>query len=100
MEKCELTVRGCCVIVTPSRWKFNGQEIDMDSNYNLVEGNLLIKRPQASQHGGIYQCIATNAIGTIVSREARVQFACKQHFNHQYISIILFCPGGRVLHCL
>lgn len=50
----------------------------MDSNYRLMEGNLLIKRPQASQHGGIYQCIASNTIGTIVSREARVQFACKQ----------------------
>ncbi|KAL0191523.1 hypothetical protein M9458_014221, partial [Cirrhinus mrigala] len=55
-------------------WKFNGKDldIDMDFNYSLVEGNLLINNPQATKHGGVYQCIATNAFGTILSREAKV----------------------------
>uniref|UniRef100_A0A674CSZ3 Contactin-4-like n=1 Tax=Salmo trutta TaxID=8032 RepID=A0A674CSZ3_SALTR len=57
------------------KWKVDGRYIDMDLNYNLVEGNLLINNPHATHHGGVYQCIATNVFGTIVSREAKVQFA-------------------------
>ncbi|KAG9353313.1 hypothetical protein JZ751_017890 [Albula glossodonta] len=65
------------------RWKFNGRDIDLgtDLNYNLVEGNLLINKPEASRHGGTYQCIAGNSIGTVVSREARVQFAYLENFS-------------------
>lgn len=61
------------------RWKVNGEDIDThsDSNYRLLEGNLLISNPDFISHGGVYQCIATNVFGTIVSRDARVQFACK-----------------------
>lgn len=59
------------------RWKVDGRYIDMDLNYNLVEGNLLINNPHATHHGGVYQCIAANVFGTIVSREAKVQFACE-----------------------
>lgn len=57
----------------------DGQEIHAESepNYRLVEGNLLISDPHAIDHGGVYQCIASNALGTVVSREARVQFACE-----------------------
>lgn len=57
----------------------NGGDIDIetDLSYSLVEGNLLINNPHAIDHGGVYQCIATNTFGTIVSREATVQFACE-----------------------
>lgn len=56
-----------------------GREIyaESDPNYRLLEGNLLISDPHAVDHGGVYQCIASNTLGTVVSREARVQFACK-----------------------
>lgn len=66
------------------RWKFNGKDldIDMDFNYSLVEGNLLINNPLATKHSGVYQCITTNAFGTILSREAKVEFACKCSLNH------------------
>lgn len=62
------------------RWKVDGREINTESepNYSLVEGNLLINNPHVINHGGVYQCIATNTFGTIVSREAKVQFACEQ----------------------
>lgn len=53
----------------------------MDFNYSLAEGNLLITNPEATKHGGVYQCIATNAFGTILSREAKVEFACKCKLN-------------------
>ncbi|MGH0162593.1 UNVERIFIED_CONTAM: hypothetical protein FKN15_043385 [Acipenser sinensis] len=59
------------------RWKINGRDIDlgMDYHYSLVEGNLLINNPDKNRHGGTYQCFASNSFGTIVSREANVQFA-------------------------
>lgn len=72
----------------------DGQEIHPQSepSYRLVEGNLLISDPHAVDHGGVYQCIASNALGTVVSREARVQFACES------IPILwllwLLCAGG------
>lgn len=62
-----------------SRWKVDGKEINTrsDPNYSLVEGNLLINNPHVINHGGVYQCIATNTFGTVVSRDAKVQFACE-----------------------
>ncbi|GAB0194406.1 contactin-4 [Grus japonensis] len=59
-------------------WKLNGTSIDigMDYRYSVVEGNLLINNPNKTQDTGTYQCVATNPFGTIVSREARLQFAC------------------------
>ncbi|KAM3620814.1 uncharacterized protein V6R79_002436 [Siganus canaliculatus] len=67
------------------RWKVDGGEVNTvsDPNYSLVEGNLLITNPNVISHGGVYQCIATNAFGTIVSREAKVQFAFLQNFSRK-----------------
>lgn len=64
------------------RWTVDGRAITAESgpNYRLVEGNLLINNPHVVNHRGVYQCIATNTFGTIVSREAKVQFACKLTF--------------------
>lgn len=61
------------------RWKLNGTIVDlgMDYRYSVVEGSLLINNPNKTQDAGTYQCIATNSFGTIVSREAKLQFACK-----------------------
>ncbi|KAI4553887.1 hypothetical protein MJT46_016067 [Ovis ammon polii x Ovis aries] len=59
------------------RWKLNGTDVDigMDFRYSVVEGSLLINNPNKTQDAGMYQCIATNSFGTIVSREAKLQFA-------------------------
>lgn len=72
-QKCKTVFPFTC------RWKFNGKDFDTytDLNYSLVEGNLLINNPQAMKDGGSYQCIATNAFGTILSRKAKVEFACE-----------------------
>ena len=61
------------------RWKLNGTDVDigMDFRYSVVEGSLLINNPNKTQDAGTYQCVATNAFGTVVSREAKLQFACK-----------------------
>uniref|UniRef100_A0A8C8FIV9 Contactin-3 n=1 Tax=Oncorhynchus tshawytscha TaxID=74940 RepID=A0A8C8FIV9_ONCTS len=81
------------------KWKVDGREIDMDLNYNLVEGNLLINNPHATHHGGVYQCIATNTFGTIISREAKVQFA---YFGMslEHVSLPLSIPTILCGYCL
>lgn len=81
------------------RWKFSGKDldIDMDFNYSLVEGNLLINNPQATKHSGVYQCIATNAFGTILSREAKVEFAYLQNFSIRARSPVSVREGQSVV---
>uniref|UniRef100_A0A8C8H522 Contactin-3 n=1 Tax=Oncorhynchus tshawytscha TaxID=74940 RepID=A0A8C8H522_ONCTS len=79
------------------KWKVDGGYIDMDLNYNLVEGNLLINHPHATHHGGVYQCIATNVFGTIVSREAKVQFAYLQNFSRKSRNTVSVREGQAVV---
>lgn len=55
-------------------------EIDLKaegSHYSLQGGNLIINNPVKTQHVGMYSCLASNKYGTIVSREASVQFGCE-----------------------
>ncbi|XP_053491809.1 contactin-4 isoform X2 [Ictalurus furcatus] len=81
------------------RWKFNGKDFDTytDLNYSLVEGNLLINNPQAMKDGGSYQCIATNAFGTILSRKAKVEFAYLQNFTSKARNAVSVREGQAVV---
>ncbi|KAM6927796.1 contactin-4 [Xenentodon cancila] len=81
------------------RWKVDGRDINTDSdlNYSLVEGNLLISNPHFINHGGGYQCIATNTYGTVVSREAKVQFAFLQNFSRKPRNTVLVREGQAVV---
>ncbi|XP_036008044.1 contactin-4 isoform X1 [Fundulus heteroclitus] len=81
------------------RWKVDGRDIDTDSDpsYSIVEGNLLINNPHFINHGGVYQCIATNAFGTIVSREAKVQFAFLQNFTRKPRNTVTVREGQAVV---
>lgn len=57
-------------------------EIDLSaegSHYSLTGGNLVISNPVKEQHVGRYRCLAANTLGTVVSREASVQFGCRWH---------------------
>ncbi|NXN04765.1 CNTN4 protein, partial [Sylvia borin] len=83
-------------------WKFNGSSIDVgvDYRYSLLEGNLLINNPNKSQDAGTYQCVATNPFGTIVSREAQLQFAYLENFKTRTRSTVSVRQGqGMVLLC-
>ncbi|KAK9512348.1 hypothetical protein O3M35_000794 [Rhynocoris fuscipes] len=44
-------------------WLLNGESVDNDSHISPQGGKLLIKKIQ-KRHAGIYQCFATNAVGT------------------------------------
>ncbi|KAB0391755.1 hypothetical protein E2I00_005187 [Balaenoptera physalus] len=45
----------------------------------LVGGNLVIMNPTKAQDAGVYQCLASNPVGTVVSREAVLRFGCEPH---------------------
>ncbi|MGH0144351.1 UNVERIFIED_CONTAM: hypothetical protein FKN15_043219 [Acipenser sinensis] len=74
------------------RWLFNGTEIDItiDYRYSLIDGNLIIMNPNEVRDSGKYQCLVTNSFGTIISRDAMLQFAC------EYLSAAFnFCTSLR-----
>ncbi|XP_034631160.1 contactin-4 isoform X6 [Trachemys scripta elegans] len=84
------------------RWKLNGTSVDvgMDYRYSVVGGSLLINNPNKTQDIGMYQCIATNSFGTIVSREAKLQFAYLENFKTRTRSTVSVRQGqGMVLLC-
>nr|KAF6310272.1 contactin 3 [Myotis myotis] len=59
------------------RWQLNGSDINLvvESRYELNGGDLVVINPHRDRDSGSYQCFATNPLGTIVSREAKLQFA-------------------------
>uniref|UniRef100_A0A8D0D2N1 Contactin 4 n=1 Tax=Sander lucioperca TaxID=283035 RepID=A0A8D0D2N1_SANLU len=81
------------------RWKMDGREINTESDphYSLVEGNLLINNPHVINHEGVYQCITTNTFGTVVSREAKVQFAFLQNFSRKSRNTVSVREGQAVV---
>ncbi|MBN3314489.1 CNTN3 protein, partial [Atractosteus spatula] len=84
------------------RWSLNGTliELGIDNRHRLSEGSLIIKKLDKNQDTGIYQCIATNPSGTIVSRKASLQFAFIDNFKTQSRSTVSVREGqGVVLLC-
>ncbi|ELK03326.1 Contactin-2 [Pteropus alecto] len=69
----------CC------RWKMNGTEMKLEpgSRHQLVGGNLVIMNPTKAQDAGVYQCLASNPVGTVVSREAVLRFGFLQEFSKE-----------------
>ncbi|XP_054407858.2 contactin-3 isoform X2 [Pongo abelii] len=84
------------------RWKLNGSDIDMsmEHRYKLNGGNLVVINPNRNWDTGTYQCFATNSLGTIVSREAKLQFAYLENFKTKMRSTVSVREGqGVVLLC-
>ncbi|XP_067863881.1 contactin-2 [Heptranchias perlo] len=65
------------------RWKVNGTEVNIegDSRYSLVGGNLVISNPTRSKDPGSYQCLATNTFGTVISKETFLRFGYLSQFS-------------------
>ncbi|XP_057621767.1 contactin-3 isoform X3 [Chionomys nivalis] len=84
------------------RWQLNGSDIDtsLDHRYKLNGGNLVVINPNRNWDTGSYQCFATNSLGTIVSREAKLQFAYLENFKTRMRSTVSVREGqGVVLLC-
>ncbi|ELW47726.1 Contactin-2 [Tupaia chinensis] len=67
------------------RWRMNGTEMKLEpgSRHQLVGGNLVIMNPTKAQDAGVYQCLASNPVGTVVSREAILRFGFLQEFSKE-----------------
>ncbi|XP_018408440.1 PREDICTED: contactin-5, partial [Nanorana parkeri] len=84
------------------RWLRNGTEIDLESDYRytLIDGNLIISSPNEVKDSGQYQCIASNTLGRVLSREATLQFAYLGNFSGRVRSAVSVREGqGVVLMC-
>ncbi|XP_040909188.1 contactin-4 [Toxotes jaculatrix] len=84
------------------RWKLNDSFIlpRPGSRYSLMGGNLHISNLNKEEDVGIYQCLASNSFGTIVSREASLHIAYLENFKTQRRSPVRVREGqGVVLLC-
>ncbi|XP_058401343.1 contactin-5 isoform X2 [Diceros bicornis minor] len=84
------------------RWLRNGTEIDLESDYrySLIDGTFIISNPSEAKDSGHYQCLAANTFGSILSREAILQFAYLGNFSGRTRSAVSVREGqGVVLMC-
>ncbi|KAL4655902.1 contactin-3-like [Arapaima gigas] len=90
---------------TPSpqyRWSLNGTPIDLKSDFrhHMSGSNLIINSLDRTQDAGIYQCAASNPLGTILSRKASLNFAYLENFKPQTRNAVSVREGqGVVLLC-
>uniref|UniRef100_A0A3P9MHC2 Contactin 1 n=1 Tax=Oryzias latipes TaxID=8090 RepID=A0A3P9MHC2_ORYLA len=85
------------------KWMLNDREIDIGAernHYSLTEGNLVISNPVKSKHVGKYSCSATNMYGTVISKEASVQFGYLDLFSTDERTTVYVKEGqGAVVLC-
>uniref|UniRef100_A0A673N3E9 Contactin-3-like n=1 Tax=Sinocyclocheilus rhinocerous TaxID=307959 RepID=A0A673N3E9_9TELE len=84
------------------RWKMNDSFIypQLGSRYSISGGNLRISQLNKEEDAGIYQCLASNSFGTILSREASLYIAYLEEFKTQRRSPVSVREGqGVVLLC-
>uniref|UniRef100_W5UJ45 Contactin-1a n=1 Tax=Ictalurus punctatus TaxID=7998 RepID=W5UJ45_ICTPU len=86
------------------KWRLNGLDIENleegNTDYSLMGGNLVISRPDKTSHAGNYSCLATNEFGTVISREASLQFGYLDMFSTEEREAVRVKEGqGVVLLC-
>ncbi|XP_077398462.1 contactin-4 isoform X2 [Vanacampus margaritifer] len=84
------------------RWRLNDSFIvpTPGSRYSLTGGNLHITHLSKTDDAGIFQCLASNSFGTIVSREASLHIAFLENFKTQRRNPVRVREGqGVVLLC-
>jgi len=57
------------------------------SRYSISGGNLRISQLNKEEDAGIYQCLASNSFGTILSREASLHIACESVHFKSFLSL-------------
>ena len=53
----------------------NEIESKLDSRYTITNGKFTIENPAESKDAGVYQCLAENSVGAIISAPAQLSFA-------------------------
>ncbi|XP_069572420.1 contactin-5 isoform X4 [Brachyistius frenatus] len=84
------------------RWYVNGTEVDSEADYrySFVDGNLIITNASETTDYGKYQCKAENSFGTVLSRDALLQFAYLGAFSTKTRGGVSVREGqGVVLMC-
>ncbi|XP_030620477.1 contactin-5 [Chanos chanos] len=83
-------------------WLINGTDVDVEADfrYSLIDGNLIINNASETIDYGRYQCRAENSFGTVLSREALLQFAYLGAFSKRTRGGVSVREGqGVVLMC-
>ncbi|RXN25200.1 contactin-5 isoform X1 [Labeo rohita] len=83
-------------------WLINGTIVDAEADfrYSLIDGNLIIHNASEAIDYGRYQCRAENSIGTVLSRDALLQFAYLGAFSGRTRGAVSVREGqGVVLMC-
>uniref|UniRef100_A0A671TDE3 Contactin-4-like n=1 Tax=Sinocyclocheilus anshuiensis TaxID=1608454 RepID=A0A671TDE3_9TELE len=95
-------VSGVFLVSDVLGWKMNDSFIypQLGSRYSISGGNLRISQLNKEEDAGIYQCLASNSFGTILSREASLYIAYLEEFKTQRRSPVSVREGqGVVLLC-
>ncbi len=58
-------------------WRKDGLDVNDARRYVLRTGSLYFKRVKKQRDEGVYECVARNRVGIIVSRKALLQVASK-----------------------
>uniref|UniRef100_A0A672N0G8 Contactin-5 n=1 Tax=Sinocyclocheilus grahami TaxID=75366 RepID=A0A672N0G8_SINGR len=83
-------------------WLINGTIVDTegDFRYSLIDGDLIIHNASEAIDYGRYQCRAENSIGSVLSRDALLQFAYLGAFSGRTRGAVSVREGqGVVLMC-
>ncbi|KAM9732692.1 contactin-5 isoform 2-T2 [Menidia menidia] len=83
-------------------WYINGTKVDSDTDYrySFIDGDLIIINASETIDNGKYQCKAENRFGTILSRDALLQFAYLGAFSTRTRGAVSVREGqGVVLMC-
>eukprot|EP00058_Branchiostoma_floridae_P024192 XP_002609682.1 hypothetical protein BRAFLDRAFT_123581 [Branchiostoma floridae] len=84
-------------------WRKDGQLLDLNSRqppYVMDAGALIIQRPEKTKDEGVYQCVAENDYGKVISRQANLTFAYSDPFAETPRPPVSGSEGeGAVLRC-